>query len=216
MVTVRGLDDIDRMLAAIVRGEIAPHVVDMLNCEGCIDGPAVNPEHVGLREAQPHRRRARAPAATARRQPHVPLGAAADRAAPRTSRPSRWSRASPPPRRSTRCWRRASSRAAPRRSTAGRAASTPASSSPPRSAWATRRGSGASRCSASGCSASTTSSTEVALLDPLTGLGNRRAFDARLAEEVSRADALRDAALARDGRPRRLQGDQRPARPHRR
>ena len=27
---------------AIVRGETAPHVVDMLNCEGCIDGPAVN------------------------------------------------------------------------------------------------------------------------------------------------------------------------------
>lgn len=43
MVTVRGLADIDRMLQAIVRGEIAPHVVDMLNCEGCIDGPAVNP-----------------------------------------------------------------------------------------------------------------------------------------------------------------------------
>jgi len=43
MVTVRGLADIDRILTAIVRGEIAPHVVDMLNCEGCIDGPAVNP-----------------------------------------------------------------------------------------------------------------------------------------------------------------------------
>ncbi len=43
MVTVRGLDDIDRLLQGIVRGEIAPHVVDMLNCEGCIDGPAVNP-----------------------------------------------------------------------------------------------------------------------------------------------------------------------------
>lgn len=43
MVTVRGLSDIDRILGAIVRGEIAPHVVDMLCCEGCVDGPAVNP-----------------------------------------------------------------------------------------------------------------------------------------------------------------------------
>ena len=43
MVVVRGLDDIDRILSAIVRGEIAPHVVDMLNCEGCIDGPAIDP-----------------------------------------------------------------------------------------------------------------------------------------------------------------------------
>ena len=52
---------------------------------------------------------------------------------------------------------------------------------------------------------------EAALIDALTGLGNRRAFDARLAEEIARADALRHAALARDDRPRRLQGGQRPA-----
>ncbi len=39
---VRGLDDLDRLLTAIVRGETAPDVVDMLNCEGCIDGPCVN------------------------------------------------------------------------------------------------------------------------------------------------------------------------------
>jgi diguanylate cyclase (GGDEF)-like protein len=43
MVVVRGLHDIDRVLSAIVRGEIAPRVVDMLNCEGCIDGPAIDP-----------------------------------------------------------------------------------------------------------------------------------------------------------------------------
>jgi diguanylate cyclase (GGDEF)-like protein len=43
MVTVRGLHDIDRVLGAIVRGEIAPQVVDLLNCEGCVDGPAVDP-----------------------------------------------------------------------------------------------------------------------------------------------------------------------------
>ena len=43
VVTVRGLDEIDRLLSAITRGEAAPAVVDMLNCEGCIDGPAVGP-----------------------------------------------------------------------------------------------------------------------------------------------------------------------------
>ena len=44
IVTVRGLDDIDRLLTAIVRGETAPAIVDMLSCEGCIDGPCVNRE----------------------------------------------------------------------------------------------------------------------------------------------------------------------------
>lgn len=43
IVTVRGLRQLDRLLAAIVRGEAAPSVVDMLNCEGCIDGPTVHP-----------------------------------------------------------------------------------------------------------------------------------------------------------------------------
>ena len=42
LVVVRGLTDLDRLLTGIVRGEIAPAVVDMLNCEGCADGPAVN------------------------------------------------------------------------------------------------------------------------------------------------------------------------------
>jgi diguanylate cyclase (GGDEF)-like protein len=41
LATVRGLGEIDRLLAGIMRGETAPHLVDMLNCEGCIDGPAV-------------------------------------------------------------------------------------------------------------------------------------------------------------------------------
>ena len=44
VVTVRGLADLDRLLTGIVRGEIGPSVVDMLNCEGCVDGPAVNTE----------------------------------------------------------------------------------------------------------------------------------------------------------------------------
>lgn len=42
VVTVRGLGDLDRLLTAILRGEAAPKVVDMLSCEGCIDGPCVN------------------------------------------------------------------------------------------------------------------------------------------------------------------------------
>jgi len=44
IVAVRGLADLDRLLTGIMRGEIAPSVVDMLNCEGCVDGPAVNAE----------------------------------------------------------------------------------------------------------------------------------------------------------------------------
>ena len=75
VVTVRGLAEIDRLLTAIERGETAPHVVDMLNCEGCIDGPAVNTDAVGLREAQRHRGRARAAAPAGGRQPDPPLGA---------------------------------------------------------------------------------------------------------------------------------------------
>ncbi len=40
---VRGLEELDRLLAAMSSGETAPAIVDMLNCEGCIDGPAVSP-----------------------------------------------------------------------------------------------------------------------------------------------------------------------------
>ena len=40
---VRGLRELDDLLQAMVRGESAPSVIDMLNCEGCIDGPTVNP-----------------------------------------------------------------------------------------------------------------------------------------------------------------------------
>ncbi len=43
VVTVRGLRELDELLSAIERGESAPAVIDMLNCEGCIDGPTVNP-----------------------------------------------------------------------------------------------------------------------------------------------------------------------------
>jgi diguanylate cyclase (GGDEF)-like protein len=44
LVTVRGFEEIDAILSAIVRGETAPCLVDMLSCEGCVDGPAVNPD----------------------------------------------------------------------------------------------------------------------------------------------------------------------------
>lgn len=40
---VRGIEELDRLLRAMSSGETAPMIVDMLNCEGCIDGPAVNP-----------------------------------------------------------------------------------------------------------------------------------------------------------------------------
>lgn len=43
VVTVRGLRELDDLLRAIERGEFAPAVIDTLNCEGCIDGPTVNP-----------------------------------------------------------------------------------------------------------------------------------------------------------------------------
>lgn len=40
---VRGLPALDHFLCGLERGEAGPVIVDMLNCEGCIDGPAVNP-----------------------------------------------------------------------------------------------------------------------------------------------------------------------------
>lgn len=40
---IRGIEPLDRLLRAMSSGETAPAIVDMLNCEGCIDGPAVNP-----------------------------------------------------------------------------------------------------------------------------------------------------------------------------
>lgn len=41
---VRGLEDLDELLAAIEAREAAPRIIDALNCDGCIDGPAVNPQ----------------------------------------------------------------------------------------------------------------------------------------------------------------------------
>jgi diguanylate cyclase (GGDEF)-like protein len=40
---VRGLQELDRLLRAMTAGEAAPSIIDMLNCESCIDGPAVSP-----------------------------------------------------------------------------------------------------------------------------------------------------------------------------
>lgn len=44
---VRGIRELDELLTAIEAGEAAPLIVDALNCEGCLDGPAVNP-HLSL------------------------------------------------------------------------------------------------------------------------------------------------------------------------
>jgi diguanylate cyclase (GGDEF)-like protein len=43
VLVVRGLRSLDRLLGAIEAGDAAPLIIDALNCEGCIDGPAVNP-----------------------------------------------------------------------------------------------------------------------------------------------------------------------------
>lgn len=43
VVVMRGLQAVDAVLYSIEHGESAPVLVDMLMCEGCIDGPAVNP-----------------------------------------------------------------------------------------------------------------------------------------------------------------------------
>lgn len=42
VVIVRGLDELDRLLKGILSGETAPAVVDALLCEGCADGPAID------------------------------------------------------------------------------------------------------------------------------------------------------------------------------
>jgi diguanylate cyclase (GGDEF)-like protein len=39
----RGIAELDELLRALASGESAPHIIDVLNCEGCLDGPAVNP-----------------------------------------------------------------------------------------------------------------------------------------------------------------------------
>jgi diguanylate cyclase (GGDEF)-like protein len=41
---VRGLEDFDALLCAMEAGEVSPRIVDALNCDGCIDGPTVNPQ----------------------------------------------------------------------------------------------------------------------------------------------------------------------------
>jgi diguanylate cyclase (GGDEF)-like protein len=43
MVVTRGLHGLESVLRSIERGETGPRMVDMLSCEGCLDGPAVNP-----------------------------------------------------------------------------------------------------------------------------------------------------------------------------
>ncbi|HEY5505966.1 MAG TPA: diguanylate cyclase [Coriobacteriia bacterium] len=40
---VRGLAELEEVLRAVEAGESAPQILDVLNCEGCLDGPAANP-----------------------------------------------------------------------------------------------------------------------------------------------------------------------------
>jgi diguanylate cyclase (GGDEF)-like protein len=58
---VRGLAELDALLTAITAGETAPAIIDALNCEGCIDGPTVDPgmslfAKRNLEAAESHRR----------------------------------------------------------------------------------------------------------------------------------------------------------------
>ena len=58
---VRGLAELDALLTAISAGETAPAIIDALNCEGCIDGPTVDPgmslfAKRNLEAAESHRR----------------------------------------------------------------------------------------------------------------------------------------------------------------
>lgn len=43
VLVIRGLREVDGAIFGIEHGESGPVIVDMLMCEGCIDGPAVNP-----------------------------------------------------------------------------------------------------------------------------------------------------------------------------
>jgi diguanylate cyclase (GGDEF)-like protein len=66
---VRGLSELDVVLRAIEAGESAPLIVDALHCEGCIDGPAVNPgmSLFAKRAVEAAERRARARSAVSSR-----------------------------------------------------------------------------------------------------------------------------------------------------
>ncbi|NTU71709.1 MAG: diguanylate cyclase [Coriobacteriia bacterium] len=186
MVTARGLADIDRVLRAIELGEIAPHVVDLLNCEGCVDGPTV------------------APGISVFAKRNI-IAAERERQPPPIVDNRTFLSALPP------VELRRSFLARPVHTRTPSAAEIDETLA--LGEFATRAD--ALDCGACGfdtcvelaaaiCLGDVTwdrcyplqrkrlqrahaELTEVALLDPLTGLGNRRAFDARLAEEVSRA-----------------------------
>ena len=186
MVVVRGLHDLDRILSAIVRGEIAPHVVDMLNCEGCIDGPAVDPTMSVFAKRN-------LVAAERERQPPPVVDSRTFLAA---LPPVELMRAFSPTPVTTRI---PSAEEIDAVLEAGEFAS--------RAETIDCGACGYDLCvelAAAICLGDATwercfplqrkrmqrahdELTEFALVDPLTGLGNRRSFDARLADEVSRA-----------------------------
>ena len=192
MVTVRGLADIDRILQAIVRGEVAPHVVDMLNCEGCIDGPAVNPEmSVFSKRNLISAERERQPPPSVDNRTFLSALPAIELRRSFSARPV--------------LTRVPTSEEIDSVLEAGEFAS--------RAETIDCGVCGFDTCvelAAAICLGDATwercfplkrkrmqrehdELVEVALLDPLTGLGNRRAFDARLAEEVSRASRYKSA-----------------------
>jgi diguanylate cyclase (GGDEF)-like protein len=67
---VRGMDELEALLRAIESGEAAPLIVDALNCEGCLDGPAVNPgmSLFAKRDVESSQRRGRARSAVSSRE----------------------------------------------------------------------------------------------------------------------------------------------------
>ena len=209
---VRGLADLDRVLSAIGAGEATPHIVDVLNCEGCIDGPAVNPGmSLFAKRNLESSERGDTPALVGlqpellRHLPAVELSRAfSPKAGDRSGRERGAARRDPARRRLPGQAR------AP--STAGRADTPPAWSTRSPSSAETRRGRCASRCrDATSSAASRTSRSRP------HWTRSRAVEPSRLLRSPARRDraspALRHAGVAAHDRPRRLQADQRPSRP---
>ena len=89
MSVVRGLGEIDRLLGAIRRGETSPCRRRHALLRGLHRRAVCPSRDVRLRQAHDRCGRARAPATTRRRQPHVPLGAARRSSSTARSRRSR-------------------------------------------------------------------------------------------------------------------------------
>ena len=66
----RGLSEADGILDAIERGDVAPGVVDLLGCDGCVDGPTVRPDLTlyAKKDIDIAERRSRAPSKVSNRE----------------------------------------------------------------------------------------------------------------------------------------------------